>query len=109
MENLKDRLLNQPVRDGRYPQQTGSAFGFGYLYAAYRCRSIAPFEQLLFDLRPLLLEQDGRLTNAQAIDARGSLVRFTRDHARCMFDGSTTRSIKSSTESLTWVEVVTDT
>jgi hypothetical protein len=74
LQHLQQRLLDQPVHHGRYPQLAHSATRFRDAHAAHRRRPVAAVEQSLTDVGPRLLEIVPRVLYRASIDASTSLV-----------------------------------
>src|SRR3970282_1554983 len=73
-QDLRDGLLDQPVRDGRYPQRPFAPARFRDQYPAHRLRAVAAITQALANRRPLLARKFGKILNGHAIDSRRTPV-----------------------------------
>jgi len=83
LQHLQQRLLDQPVDHGRYPQLARSATRFRQAHPAHRFWLVRAIEQPLADVGPRLLEVFGRVLHRAPIDAGASLVgldAFPRPH-----------------------------
>ena len=85
LQHLQQRLLDQPVHDGRNPQLAHPATRLGYAHAAHRLGPVAAVEQPSSNVGPRALEIFARVLHRASIDAGASLVGLTRFHAATMF------------------------
>ena len=56
LQNLQQCLLNQPIHQRRYPEQSHPARGLRDLNCAYRLRDVPTYQQSCLHCRPMLLQ-----------------------------------------------------
>ena len=76
LQHLQQRLLDQPVHDGRYPQLAHPATRLGDAHTAYRIGPVTAVEQPSSNVGPRALEIFARVLHRASIDAGTSLVGF---------------------------------
>ena len=74
-EDLLDGLRDQPIENGRYPEQANpSAHGLRDLYPPHGLRLVAAVQQGLTDGGPVLPREGHEVVDGHAVDAGGSPV-----------------------------------
>ena len=74
LENLQQRLLDQPVDDARHAELSDPAIRLGYLYPFDRQRLVGSAEQLRPDVWPLLTQVVLGGVDGHPIHARTALI-----------------------------------